>query len=93
MKAFNRIFLAVTILVISVFAVVNIIFLRADDISEGRPYRVEISRIVHEIEKNGIDSINLSDYEYVTAITEQNDDFYSSKTITYPSFFNCINSL
>ncbi|MBQ3566124.1 MAG: HAMP domain-containing histidine kinase [Oscillospiraceae bacterium] len=80
MKAFNRIFLAVTILVISVFAVVNIIFLRADDISEGRPYRVEISRIVHEIEKNGIDSINLSDYEYVTAITEQNDDFYSSES-------------
>ncbi len=80
MKAFNRIFLAVTILIITVFAVVNVIFITTDNTSEGRPYRVEISRIVCEIEKNGIDSINLSNYEYVTAVTEQNDDFYSSES-------------
>lgn len=44
----------------------------------GRPYRVEINRIAFQIEKNGFESVDLSECEYVNHIEVSGEDFYSS---------------
>lgn len=75
MKAFNRILLAVVVAVILLFAVVNMI-LAADTTDGGRLYRVEISRLVHEMEVNG--SADISKCEYVTNIERYGENFYST---------------
>ncbi len=75
MKAFNRIFSAVTVAIILLFAVVNMI-LAADKADGSRQYRVEISRLVHEIETNG--SADISECVYVTNIERYGEKFYST---------------
>ncbi|MDE7207008.1 MAG: HAMP domain-containing histidine kinase [Lachnospiraceae bacterium] len=75
MKAFNKIFSVVAIAVILLFVVVNII-LAADRTDGNRQYRVEISRLVHEIETNG--SADISECEYVTNIERYGEKFYST---------------
>ncbi len=75
MKAFNRIFLAVAVAMILLFAVVNMI-LAVDKTDGGRLYRVEISRLVREIEANG--SADISECEYVTNIERYGEKFYST---------------
>ena len=75
MKAFNRIFLAVTVAIILLFAVVNMIF-AADKTVGSRQYRVEISRLAHEIEANG--SADISECVYVTNIERYGEKFYST---------------
>ncbi len=75
MKAFNRIFSAVTVAIILLFAVMNMI-LAADKTDGSRPYRVEISRLVREIETNG--SADMSECVYVTNIERYGEKFYST---------------
>ena len=75
MKAFNRIFSAVTVAIILLFAVVNMI-LAADKTDGSRQYRVEISRLAREIETNG--SADISECEYVTNIERYGEKFYTS---------------
>ena len=75
MKAFNRIFLAVTVAIILLFAVVNMIF-AADKTDGSRQYRVEISRLAREIEANG--SADISECVYVTNIERYGEKFYST---------------
>ena len=75
MKAFNRIFSAVTVAIILFFTVVNMI-LAADKTDGSRQYRVEISRLVHEIETNG--SADISECVYVTNIERYGEKFYST---------------
>ena len=75
MKAFNGILSVVVVAVILLFAVVNLI-LAADKTNDGRPYRVEISRLVREIEANG--SADISECEYVTNIERYGEKFYST---------------
>ena len=75
MKAFNRIFTAVAVAMILLFAVMNMI-LAADKTDGGRLYRVEISRLVREIEANG--SVGISECEYVTNIERYGEKFYST---------------
>ena len=75
MKAFNRIFSAITVAIILLFAVVNMI-LAADRTDGGRQYRVEISRLVREIKTNG--SADISECEYVTNIEPYGEKFYST---------------
>ena len=75
MKAFNRIFTAVAVAMILLFAVMNMI-LAADKTDGGRLYRVEISRLVREIEANG--SADISECEYVTNIERYGEKFYST---------------
>lgn len=77
MKAFNRIFCVVVVLIIAVFAAANLA-MRADD--SGRPYLVEVSRLVSEIERGGVP--DTSSCVYVTAVTEYGDDgkFYNSRS-------------
>ena len=75
MKAFNRIFSVVAVAVMLLSAVVNII-LAADKTKDGRLYRVEISRLVREIEAKG--SADISECEYVTNIEGYGKNFYSA---------------
>ncbi len=75
MKAFNRIFSAVTVTIVLLFAIVNMIF-AADKTDGSRQYRVEISRLAREIEANG--SADISECEYVTNIERYGEKFYST---------------
>lgn len=75
MKAFNRIFLAVIAVIIAVFAAANVILL-GDSLDSGRPYLVEVSRLVSEIENGNI--ADVSECEFVTSVTEYSEDFYNS---------------
>lgn len=78
MKAFNRIFALVIAAIALIFIAANIAMLTDNNNVSGRPYRVEISRIALEIEKNGLESINLSEYEYVTHIQAVSEGFYNT---------------
>ncbi len=75
MKAFNRISALVIMVILAVFIGANV-WLLSDGGDSGRPYRVEISRLVREME-NGR-TPDLSVCEYVTAIMEYGEDFYNS---------------
>lgn len=75
MKAFNRISVIVSVLIIAVFAAANMLLL-TNNSESGRPYLVEISRLVREIENNNI--ADISECEFVTNITEYGEDFYNS---------------
>lgn len=75
MKAFNRMLLAVAAAVLLLAAAVNLI-LAVGRTDGGRPYRVEISRLVREMEENG--SADISECEYVTNIERYGDHFHST---------------
>jgi len=79
MKAFNRISAIVIAAIIAVFISANVILL-SDNNESGRPYRVEISRIVTEIEKDSLEITDLADCEYVTGVLRYEDaaDFYNT---------------
>lgn len=78
MKAFNRIFAAV-ILVLAVLCAAANIILSGDGLSpNGRPYRVEISRLARQIETEG--HADLSDCKYVTNIEKYGENFYSTES-------------
>ena len=79
MKAFNRIAAIVIAAIIAVFISANVILL-SDNSESGRPYRVEINRIVTEIEKNSLEITDLGDCEYVTGVLRYEDaaDFYNT---------------
>ena len=75
MKAYNRIFLIVIAVIMILFTAANIVLLN-ENTEDGRPYRVEISRLVYDIESGNIPDI--SSCEYVTAVTKCEGDFYDS---------------
>lgn len=77
MKAFNRIFAAV-ILILAVLWVAANIILSADGSGGGRPYRVEINRLALQIETEG--HADISDCEYITYIERYGENFYSSES-------------
>lgn len=76
MKAFNRIFAAVIIMLTVIFAAANIILAAGG--SGGRPYRVEINRLARQIETEG--RTDISGCEYVTNIEEYGENFYSTES-------------
>ena len=77
MKAFNRIFAVAITIIIAVFIIANVI-LFTDHKESGRPYLVEISRLVREMEKGSLEIPDLSDCAYVTGVSgfTDVDDFY-----------------
>ena len=81
MKAFNKIFVTVLVMIIAVFAIANVIFLTDNDES-GRPYRVEISRLVSEIEKDSLEITDLANCKYVTGVMrfEDVDNLYNAES-------------
>ena len=81
MKAFNKIFAVVFVAIVLVFIVANAILLTNSDES-GRPYRVEVSRLVSEIEKDSLEITDLANCEYVTGVLRfgDTDNFYNSES-------------
>lgn len=75
MKAFNRIFVFVSAVILLVFLAANALLL-TEHSDSGRPYKVEISRLAREIENGG--TPDLSSCEYVTEIVQYGDHFYDS---------------
>lgn len=75
MKAFNRITALVIMVILAVFIGANVLLLM-DHGDSGRPYRVEISRLVREMENGG--TPDLSACAYVSAVVEYGEDFYNS---------------
>ncbi len=75
MKAFNRIFMTVIVMLTVLFSAANIILASNGD-SGGRPYRVEINRLARQIETEG--HADISDCEYVTNIERYSENFYES---------------
>lgn len=75
MKAFNKILLLVIAVFMVLFVFVNMVF-TFDQNDQGRPYRVEIQRLVREMETNG--AVDISDCVYVTNIERYNEHFYST---------------
>lgn len=83
MKSFNRLFAVVLVVLALLIAGANILMLYTDEGAEGRPYRVEISRLVAQIEEKGIADIDLTGMEYVTAVISQENDpegFYTGES-------------
>jgi len=78
MKTFKKVFLVVTILVAAVFLFANLILLNTHKGDSGRPYRVEINRLVSEIEKDSFELKDLENCEYVTGVTKYGEDFYNT---------------
>ncbi len=79
MKAFNKIFAAVIVVLTILFTAANII-LSADSSDSGRPYRVEINRLVRQIEADGFENTDLSGCEYVTNIERCGERFYNTES-------------
>lgn len=77
MKAFHKIFVAVFALIAVLFCIVNWMLLTEDE-DTGRPYRVEISRLVRKIEENGVSSVDISECEYVTNMEKCGEEFYAA---------------
>ena len=77
MKAFNRIFAIVAAAIILLFAVANGLLFR-DDPNNGRPYLVEISRLTRVVETDGLEAVDLTACDYVTAVKPFGEDFYDS---------------
>ncbi len=79
MKAFNKVFCTVILLFVVIFVGSNIFMNNAQKV-EGRPYRVEIARLCEKIKTDGLESIDVSKCEYVTAIVMQSDNFYTAES-------------
>ena len=77
MKAFNKIFAAV-ILILAVLWVAANIILSADGSGGGRPYRVEINRLALQIEEYGY--ADVSECQYVINIERYGENFYSPES-------------
>lgn len=80
MKSFNKIFAAVIAAIAVIFIGANAYLLSSDNSESGRLYRVEINRIALGIERSGIESVNLSEYDYVNNIEKYsgNSEFFST---------------
>ena len=75
MKAFNRIFLLVITAILAVFIGTNV-WILTDNGESGRPYRVEIIRLVRDMEEGR--TPDLSSCIYVTGVKEYGENFYTS---------------
>lgn len=75
MKAFKKIFFTVIIVIAALFVTANYILVNFGRES-GRPYKVEISRLVYDM-KQGINP-DISSCNYVTDIVKCGDNFYDT---------------
>lgn len=78
MKIYKLLFAATIALTALVFAAANLTLSGADKIVNDRPYISEIDMLAKQIEKNGIQSIDLSECEYVLGVEVFSENFYVS---------------
>lgn len=78
MRAFGKMIGIVSLCFILLFVCTNFILLRWNLPENGRPYRVEINRLALAIEENGLEKVDLSQYEYVYHIEPFGEHFYDS---------------
>lgn len=78
MRGFRKIFAAAVLLTAGIIGVINLVLFVLKTPENGRPYRVEINRIALQIEQEGLESVVLSDYEYVNAVVRYGDNFYET---------------
>lgn len=78
MKTFNKISIMVIIIIFSIFIAANLFFYLFDADESGRAYRVEIERLALQIEEQGLESVAISDCEYVVKIEKYGADFYDT---------------
>lgn len=81
MKSYNKILAIVVFFLISTFVITNIAVINIGNDNNGRPYRVEISRLADCIEKEGFESIDLVNCSYVTSVVCEGDNkagFYNT---------------
>lgn len=84
MKNFNRIFAIIIVVILMLFAVSNIMALKLCRQENGRGYRVEIHRLIKNIEDSGYEALDLSDCLYVKDVIKKYDDnFYESERDYY----------
>lgn len=72
MKRFDRLFIALIAVMLALIVGANVFLLRSQTSGEGRPYRVEISRLAQQIEAG--EPVELDGCSYVTAVTKYADD-------------------
>lgn len=77
MKAFNRILIIVIMMIIALFFISNFMVLNYGK-QEGKPYLVEVSRLVRKIESNKFKESDLEECDYIIDITKEEDNFYNS---------------
>ena len=77
MKAFNRLLFIVIIMIIALFLISNFMVLNYEK-QKGKPYLVEVSRLVREIENNNFKQSDLEKCDYIINITKEEDNFYNS---------------
>ncbi len=84
MKAFNKIVVLLIGIIIIIFTITNIYMYRASD-NSGRLYRVEINRIALDIEDNGYNNLDLSDYNQIVNVEKflGDNSFYEGKDTDY----------
>lgn len=72
MKRFDKIFIAIIVVLIAVIVAANLSLLHTVKSDYGHPYRVEVSRLVQQIEAG--QTADLSGCDHVTAVTKYSDD-------------------
>lgn len=78
MKAWRNIFAVFAVMLSLIFAGANLLLISLNSNETGRPYRVEINRAALQIEQEGFDNLDLSQYKYLKKVTEYREDFYNS---------------
>ena len=84
MRSFDKIFVAVFIMILFIFIGTNVFFITWDSAGIGRPYQVEIGRLALEIEDKGPDNVDIKDIDlsachyvkHVEIRTDDSEEFY-----------------
>lgn len=74
MKSYNKFCIGIFSLILLLFVFANICLYRYNAQEHGRPYRVEAGRAAAYIESYGLDNLDLSQYDYITAVYPQQAD-------------------
>ncbi|MCH5249763.1 MAG: HAMP domain-containing histidine kinase [Lachnospiraceae bacterium] len=98
MRNFNKIFVALIVMILLLFIFANVFLNTSNSGMNGRPYQVEIARLALEIEGNGTENIDLEDidlsvYSYVNHIEKMDIEIDSNELSNYnendcESFYN-----
>lgn len=78
MKGFGKLLCVVSLLFALLFLFANLILFHGNLSENGRPYRVEINRLALAIAENGLENVDLSQYDCVYHIEPFGRHFYDS---------------